>query len=49
MKYLLIFITLLNFQSFSQDKEYIKCNYEGYEFPILVRGNLASGKLLLFV
>lgn len=49
MKYL-IFLLIFSFSTcFSQDKEYIKFDYDGYEFPILLRGNLSSGKVLLFV
>jgi pimeloyl-ACP methyl ester carboxylesterase len=49
MKYLLILYTLTLSSAFSQDKEYIKFDYNGYEFPILLRGNLSSGKVVLFV
>ncbi len=49
MKYLLILFVLSSSTTFSQSKEYIKFEYDGYTFPILVRGNIESGKMLVFL
>lgn len=48
-KTLCILFTFLAFASFAQEKDYLKFDYEEYIFPILVRGNLSSGKLVVFV
>ncbi|WP_425389576.1 alpha/beta fold hydrolase [Ekhidna sp.] len=49
MKYLLILFTLSTTGAFAQSKEYIKFEYDGYTFPILVRGNIESDKMLVYV
>ena len=48
-KFLLVLIVFVTFTSLSQEKEYLVFEYEEYTFPILIRGNLLSGKLIVFV
>ncbi len=53
MRYIL-FIVLsltvsLNSISAQQIKEYLNIQFDDYDFPVLVRGNMESGKLLIFV
>lgn len=49
MRSLISLILLSTFSALAQQKDYIKFDYEGYEFPVLVRGNMASGKMVLFI
>lgn len=39
----------LSMVGLAQQKEYIKFEYDRYTFPILVRGNIESGKMLVFL